>query len=218
MRGYLLLTLLIIVFGGSLFIFGRSVTRGPETPPQNVVPANTSLPSLTEPRVTVIDPVRGDPNAPVTIVEFGDYFCAFCATIEPVLRDVLAAYPEKVRLVWKDFPNDYLHPNASGAAEAARCAGELGAYWEYHDALFSRTAITTTTLIAYEDLAATLGLPRTAFQSCLDSDRMQPRIQTTSLEAQALDLPGVPFFFINGEPFHGTTLEEFKTAINALLK
>ncbi|MBI4133686.1 DsbA family protein [Candidatus Uhrbacteria bacterium] len=214
MRGYLLLALLIVLFIGSLVVFGTTAFRRGPTPtnPESVV-VGGSRPSLTEPRITFIDPVRGNPNASITIVEFGDYFCEFCAQIEPVVAEVLARYPRDARLVWKDFPNDYLHQNASRAAEAARCAGETGKYWEYHDLLFARAG--STALISFESLAETVGIDREAFTTCLESGRMRPRVELTGEEARGLGITGVPFFFINGEPFHGSTLEEFTTAINA---
>lgn len=209
MRG-LLLTFLILVFAGALVFFGRTVFHSPAADTGGL--SLTAFPNLTEPRVTIIDPVRGPLEARITIIEFGDYLCEFCAEVEPVVREILAAYRD-ARLVWKDFPNDALHPNASRAAAAARCAGEAGKYWEYHDALFLRRSLVTS----FEDLAASLSIDRDAFQGCLDSGRMIPLVQTIALEAQALRIPGVPFFFINGEPFGGTTVEAFKATIDELL-
>ena len=72
------------------------------------------------------DPVRGSPSAPVTIVEFSDYQCPFCARVAPVLARVRATYGDRVRIVWKDFPLEDIHPRALELAKAARCAGDQG--------------------------------------------------------------------------------------------
>ena len=87
--------------------------------------------------VNAHDPIRGAPSAPVTIVEFSDYQCPFCAQVVPTLGRLLATYGERIRIIWKDFPLTDIHPQALTAAEAAHCAGEQGQYWQYHDRLFA---------------------------------------------------------------------------------
>src|SRR6266849_629350 len=85
------------------------------------------------------DPARvtGDPNAPVTIVEFSDFQCPFCQKTEATLKHLLAKYNGRGKLAYRDFPLHEIHGQAEKAAEASRCAGEQGKYWEYHDALFA---------------------------------------------------------------------------------
>ena len=78
----------------------------------------------------------GPSNAPITIVEFSDYQCPFCQRAEGSVKEVQKKYGDKVRLVYMDFPLP-MHTNALKAAQAARCAGDQGKYWEYHDALFA---------------------------------------------------------------------------------
>lgn len=188
---------------------------GQEAPPAS--PLNSELPlsgtSMDEPTITIIDPIRGNPEAPVTIIEFADYLCEFCKETSGTLKEILAAYPNQVRLVWKDFPNDALHANATQAAIAARCAGEQGKYWEYHDLLMAQSQFTLLPL--FVNLAITLDLDRNAFAECLNTETPLPRVQKTIAEAQALGLDGVPFFFINNQPFTGTTFEDFEHAIKA---
>ena len=82
--------------------------------------------------------LRGDPRAPVTIVEFSDFSCPFCRKAEGIVTEVLAKYPGQVKLGYRDFPLEMLHPQAELAAEASRCAADQGKYWEYHDLLFAR--------------------------------------------------------------------------------
>ena len=95
---------------------------------------------LEAPRYTVPtsadDPVRGNAAAPITIVEFSDYQCPFCARVNPTLAKVRETYGDKVKIVFKDYPLPN-HPQAPKAAEAARCAGEQKKYWEMHDAMFA---------------------------------------------------------------------------------
>jgi len=95
---------------------------------------------LSPPRVQVgVDParVRGNPKASVMIVEFSDYQCPYCGQVEATLKNVLAKHEGVVALAFRDMPIAQIHPLAQGAAEASRCAGEQGKFWEYHDLLFA---------------------------------------------------------------------------------
>jgi len=110
-----------------------------------------------------------------------------------VLGRVLAEFPDQVRLVYKDFPLD-LHAGAEPAAMAARCAGERGRYWEYHDLLFvAQPAFTRADLITY---AVRLGLPQEAFAACLDSARYRDAVRTDLQEGRAAGVSGTPTFFL----------------------
>src|SRR5205085_997458 len=98
---------------------------------------------LPRPKIEVAaDPsrLRGNPNAPVTIVEFSDFQCPYCRAAEPTIKEVLDKYKDKVRFSYRDYPLKQIHPHAEQAAEAARCAGEQGKYWEYHDLLYAKQA------------------------------------------------------------------------------
>jgi protein-disulfide isomerase len=215
MRSWIL-TFFLLLFLGSIVWFGYQ-TR---TKQDNVLSAEAEptvlLPTQAKPTVTILDPVRGDPNASITIIEYGDYFCEFCRNMAPVIKEVLAEYPSQVRFVWKDFPNDFLHGQASRAAKAARCAGEQGAYWEYHDTLLARRD-SAFSLIPYTDLAGTLALDTETFDLCMQGQAATAKVDYTQKEAQALELPGTPTFFINNQPFGGTSKEDFIQAIDTLL-
>jgi len=104
------------------------------------------------------DAVLGDPNAPVTIIEFSDFQCSFCARFHSqTLPQIKSQYIDtgKVKLIYRDFPLHSIHPDAQKAAEAAECAGDQGKYYEYHDLLFSSTAFDDASLKQY---AVDLGL------------------------------------------------------------
>ena len=97
-----------------------------------------AAPKVFDPKLTVAGAfAKGSATAPVTVVEFSDFHCPFCKRVQPVVTQLLAKYGDKVRLVYKDFPLDSLHPQARAASEAARCAGEQGKFWEFHDKVYA---------------------------------------------------------------------------------
>ena len=160
--------------------------------------------------------VKGDANAPVTIVEFSDFQCPFCKQAESTLQAILAKYGSKVRLAFMDFPLREIHPRAQGAAEAARCAGEQGKFWEYHDVLYAdQTKLDGPALIAS---ARALKLDETAFQACLASGKFKSQIDADLAEGQKAGVSGTPGFFINGVFLSGSQPQvEFEKAIDTQL-
>ncbi len=157
-------------------------------------------------------PSRGDTAAAVTIVEFSDYECSFCARAEEVVRQVLAAYGGKVRLVHQAFPLAG-HPRAPKAAEAALCAGEQGRYWEMHDLLFAGQGA-----LGIDDLkgrARTLPLDAAKFDACLDSGRMAPIVEKSRRLGEEIGVNATPAFFVNGRPLSGMQpFERFKELVD----
>ena len=150
-----------------------------------------------------VDPtrLRGDPKAPVTIVEFSDFSCSYCRKAESTLNDLLAKYPGKVKLGYRDFPLRQLHPQAQLAAEASRCAAEQGKYWEYHDLLFANPDKQSRDGLI-ED-ARTLKLDDKQFDDCLNSGRYKPQIdQDISLGTRG-GVVATPGFFVNGTFLNG---------------
>lgn len=159
--------------------------------------------------------MKGTANAPITIVAFSDYECPYCSVGEKSIAEVLAAYPGKVRMFFRDFPLP-IHPDAPKAAEAAHCAEDQGKYWEMHDKLFAnQKALKIADLKGY---AKGLGLDTAKFDKCLDSGE-KAKIITEGLEAgKKLGVNGTPAFFINGIPLHGAQpFTEFKKVIDELL-
>jgi protein-disulfide isomerase len=132
-----------------------------------------------------------------------------------VLGEVLAQYPGKVRLVYKDFPLGF-HPGAEPAAIAARCAGEGGLFWDYHDLLFvSQPAFSRADLLTY---ARRLGLAQDPFESCLDSGRFRDAVNSDVQEGRSMGVSGTPTFFINGKRLVGAQpLSSFRRAIEDAL-
>ena len=158
-------------------------------------------------------PFRGPATAPVTIVEFQDFQCPFCKRVQPTLSQILSRYGDKVKLVYRDFPIESLHPEALLAHEAARCAGEQGKFWEYHDVLFGNApAASPEQLDAY---AKQVGIDVPTFKSCLSSGKYRDAIQKDEHEGVQLGVTGTPSFFINGRSLPGAqSLEEFARIID----
>lgn len=163
---------------------------------------------LAPPRVQVgYDPnrVRGNPKAPVMIVEFSDFQCPHCRRVEATLREVLARYRDRVSLAYRDFPITQIHPQAELAAQASRCAGEQGRFWEYHDKLFNASKLERNDLVEY---AHSLKLDEQAFDSCLTSRKYGEDIQRDFQEGTQAGVSGTPGFFINGVPLNGAQSAE----------
>ncbi len=140
--------------------------------------------------------VKGDPKAPITIVEFSDFQCPFCKNAEVTLKKVLAKYDGKVKLAFMDFPLREIHNQAQTAAEAARCAGEQGKFWEFHDALFAdQSKLKEPDLAGH---ARALGLDEKSFQSCLASGKYKSKIEADLAQGTKVGVAGTPGFFING--------------------
>ena len=155
----------------------------------------------------------GPADAPITIIEFSDYQCPFCRRWhQEVYQSLLAAYPGKIRLVYRNLPLTSIHPDAFPAAEAAMCAGEQNAYWPYHEKLFSSELLGTE---VYKQYARELGLDMTIFEACINDHKYQQAIQADSDFAVNLGVRSTPTFFINGLAIVGAQpLEAFKQVID----
>jgi protein-disulfide isomerase len=169
---------------------------------------------LDPPRVAVdvaaTDPVKGPASAPITIVEYSDFQCPFCARVNPTLDQVRKTYGDKVRIVFKDFPLPN-HPQAPKAAEAAHCAGEQGKYWDLHDRMFAnQQALQVPQLKEY---ATALGLDMPAFNQCLDSGKHAGRVAANMKSGEALGVGSTPTLYVNGRPVVGAQPFEFFKAV-----
>ena len=155
----------------------------------------------------------GPEDAPITIVEFGDFQCPYCRRWHvEVYEPLLASYPGKLRVVYRHLPLTSIHPDAFSAAEAAMCAGEQDAFWPYHEKLFSSETLGSQ---VYTQYAQELTLDMTAFESCMTQHRYQKAIQTDSDFAINLGISSTPTFFINGLALVGAQpLDVFKQVID----
>jgi predicted DsbA family dithiol-disulfide isomerase len=174
---------------------------------------------LVQPRVQIAGAghAQGPEGAAVTVIEFSDYECPFCRRAEPVVEQMLKEYAGRVRLEYRHFPLESMHPNARGAAEAAICAEAQGKFWAYHAQLFAsdNKGLGPQQLVAY---AQPTGLDVAAFQKCLAEDTANARIDADLEAGKAAGVTGTPAFFVNGIPFSGAIpIEEFRKVIDAEL-
>lgn len=146
------------------------------------------------------DHMRGALDAPVTVVEYGDFECPYCGQAEPVVREMLADFAN-VRYVWRHLPLTDVHPHAQLAAEAAEAAGEQGAFWEMHDLLLThQDALNPTDLLGYaERLGLDLDMFREHMVKRMGVDRVAEDVESADLSG----VTGTPTFFINGRRHHG---------------
>jgi len=187
-------------------------------PPQEVVLSVENAPFL------------GEKNAKLTLVEFFDYQCPFCARhFKETLPQLVAEYVKtgKVKYVIRDFPLESMHPQAFKAAEAARCAGEQGKYWEMHQRLMSnQRALEAKEMALY---AQALGLNLPTFHACLDSGKEATKVRQDIANGEKAGVEGTPTFFLglteeNGPGIRATRklggalpYPKFKQAIESLL-
>ena len=142
---------------------------------------------------------KGAENAPVVLVEFADYQCPYCQKVNPQIQQLKKEYGDNLTVIFKDFPLP-MHHGSEKAAEASRCAGEQGKFWEYHDVLFYSKQIEVDEL---KDHARVLKLDGDRFDACLDGGSEAAAVKKDLDEAKSLGLTGTPSFFVNGHFFSG---------------
>ncbi len=146
------------------------------------------------------DHIRGPADAPVTVVEYGDFECPYCGQAEPVVRELLTQYGD-VRYVWRHLPLSDIHPRAQQAAEAAEAAAAQGVFWEMHDLLLThQNALRIADLVGY---AGDLGLNVERFSKDLRRQTGAARVAEDVDSADLSGVAGTPTFFINGRRHHG---------------
>jgi len=243
-RSHFYSVLVVLAFAVGVLVgyvaWGRDVPAAPAAALPSGQPAaqpTTLAPQPTPvPRVYEIEaagaPSLGPADAPITIVEFSDYQCPFCYRWHvQVYEPLLAAYPGKIRFVYRNYPLSF-HQNAFASAEAALCAGDQGSYWQFHSLLFDRQAVlndqagTVLDQATYNQFAADVGLDVAAFEQCMTGHKFQETILTDINYANSLPpdtngeaaVGGTPTFFINGYRLGGAyPIEYFKQIIDAEL-
>ena len=170
-----------------------------------------------DPKVSVVNqpqnlPMKGNPDAIVTIVEFSDYQCPFCSRVEPTIKQLLEDYPDKIRVVFAHLPLAF-HTNALPAAKAAHAAYLQGKFWEMHDALFENQRSLSDDF--YIETARQLELNIEKFKSDMESPSTDSYIEKCISDANAVGLKGTPSFLINGVQFVGAQpIDKFRAAID----
>ena len=158
-------------------------------------------------------PVRGKADAPVTLVVVSDFECPWCAKLEPLLAQLLAANADTVRVVYKHLPLP-MHPQAEPAALAAIAAQRQGKFWEMHDALF---AVQQWTPAAVTETATRIKLDMTRFQADLNSQETRMQLAKDKADAQAAEVAATPSVFVNGRPVRERSLPALQAMVNEAL-
>jgi len=189
-RFWIILTVVVIGMVG-LFV----LTKKSDAP---------STSTNTDPKiVTSADHVRGDKNAPVTLIEYGDLQCPACGAFYPIIKTLEANYAGKVRFVFRHFPLSQIHPNALAAARAAEAAGMQGKFFEMHDKLYETQSswgeLTTNQQALFESYAQELGLNMTKFKQDYSSDQVATIINDDESSGQkAFGIDSTPTFILDG--------------------
>ena len=156
------------------------------------------MPELTLP-VGERDHAQGPADAPVTLVEYGDYECPYCGHAYPIVKEVQQRLGDRLRFVFRNFPLATMHPHAEHAAEAAETAAAQGKFWEMHDQLYEhQRALDDHSLGRY---AAQIGLDVDQFARDMEAHAQEPRVKEDFLSGVRSGVNGTPTFFINGARF-----------------
>ena len=161
--------------------------------------------------VTVVDHIKGNPNASVTLVEYSDFQCPACASFQPVVNELMAQYGENLKFEYKHFPLP-IHNFAQQAAVATEAASQQEKFFEFHDALFSKQeewSTSATPQVFFSQYAEELGMDVDKFKAHQNSSVLRDAVRADLNEARELGLTGTPTFFLNGERMQFETFEEF---------
>ncbi|TAK05245.1 DsbA family protein [Patescibacteria group bacterium] len=202
-----ILAVLLFLFIWRVFFFYRLISSGgiidlPQYPTRLTLAGSRERPAApVADVVTADDPAVGPADAKITIVEFADFECPFSREAFTSVRQVLAEFPNDVRLIYRDFPIDSIHPRARAAARAANCADLQGKFLAMHDKLYQNAgALKDNDLSFY---AQQIGLDLLRFEQCLSSAETDAEIDRDVADAQDAGVRGTPTFFINGARVEG---------------
>ncbi|PIY93022.1 MAG: hypothetical protein CO030_05110 [Candidatus Magasanikbacteria bacterium CG_4_9_14_0_2_um_filter_42_11] len=222
---------IVLGFGGLVGYYALQIKNGNGDQIQkNIQEARSSFssdPQLTQkdtgimidditPYIRAFNPQEGDLTSPVTIVAFIDFECPYCQASYAVFEQVRKKYDAGVHIIFKHFPLDSIHPEATQAALAASCAEEQHAFWEYYEQLFTKKDLSREALLSY---AHTLGLNESVFEQCLSSKRYRSQILQDLQDGVDLGVRGTPTYFIGTTRFEGTLpLDVWDTQIIAAIQ
>ena len=219
---------LLLVFGWQLYGIkqqlkevkaGQYIDQGPivKNDDAPIQPSPTEATGPVDITIGDDEHIRGDKNAPVTIVEYSDFECPFCARAFPTITQVLDDYEGDVRLVYRHFPLSF-HPQAQKAGEASECASDQGKFWEYHDLVFNNQSLLNGGINQLKTWAGELGLDQSRFDKCLDSGDHADDVKNDQISGTSAGVTGTPAFFINGIKITGAQpYSVFQQAIDAEL-
>lgn len=213
MTGFVLVIFCVLGFSWRVFSFYRDIRNGSINPAlaytttnfTRAVTAFAAKAAANSDSASLIgtsDPSLGNKNAKITVVEFADFGCPYSQEVAPIVRAIAKQYSSDVRVVFRNFPIEELHPGATIAAQAGGCAAEQGKFWEYHDAVFASKEPLGVDMLS--GIADTIGLDANQFARCLDSDYYAADVTTDGTDGAAAGVTGTPTFFFNGQKVEGS--------------
>jgi protein-disulfide isomerase len=238
-NAYLVFTLVIFSFFLGMLtnkvMFLEQAAKNPQANANTAVNATDNQQAIATPvpppQVVKVDtgslPIKGDPNAKVTIVEFSDFQCPFCkqyfdATDSQIQDNYVKT--GKVKFAYRHFPLTTIHPNAQISAESAECANEQNKFWDYHDQLFQNQDTWSQqtgddVVNSFVSYAGQLGMDTDQFKSCVTSHKYKGKVDADAAAGTAVQVDGTPAFFVNGYRITGAVpFADFKQAIDDALK
>lgn len=196
---------------------GSAGSSGSPTTPANFV-------ATTVPPISSSDWTEGNPNAKVTLIEYGDFECPACGAYFPLVQQIIANYSSTVLFAFRNFPLYSIHPDAGIAAQAAEAAGLQGKYWPMHDLLYTDqttwvdSAASSVVAEFFNGYASQLGLNVTQFDTDINSAKVLNKIQNDVTTGNNAQIDHTPTFFINNTQIpNPTSLADFETALNAAI-
>lgn len=213
---YAILAIIAVIGVAAIGVFALRARQGPAS-----AGALLNRPPLSAPTGQTPEGFyyKGNPEAPVTVIEYSDFQCPFCgrfATTQALALDQNYVETGKIKYVFHDYPLQQ-HGNAVPAAEAARCAGDQGAFWPMHDILFANQAQwsdITQPLAQFTAYAEQLKLDRATFTQCMSAGKYTAAIQQAQQAGNQIQIPGTPTFIINGQQYDS---QQLQPAIDAAL-
>lgn len=210
---FVIIFIIILIFGGvfSWFVYQyyQGIKTGKLTPEMQAVLdkfVDQGNISKTDTVTKDDDPTYGKQDAKIIVIAFEDFQCPYSGQTYPVLKEVLPKYQDKILFVYRDFPTG--HPFSQKAAEAANCAYEQGAFWNYHDVLFQNK----DNILAEGDLinlASLVDINIEQFTNCFNSEKYKGEVNKDFTDGQLAGVVGTPTFFINGIKVEGVYPKEF---------
>jgi len=162
------------------------------------------------------DHIQGDPNAPATLLEYGDFQCPHCAAAHPMIQQLQERFGEQLRFVFRNFPLNRIHPYAEAAAQTAEFAAAHDKFWPMHDLLLENQPRLSTGVFA--ELAKSLGLDSAELKAALENGTFERRVHVDFTGGVRSGVNGTPTFFLNGERYDGVKdFESMAAAIEAAI-
>lgn len=163
---------------------------------------------------------KGNPDAKVTLVEYGDYQCPACASVHPMVDELVSEFSQHIKFVYRHFPLS-IHQHAKIASQAAEAAGVQGKFWEMHDKIYtsqqewSQSPEADQLFVTY---AEELELDVAEFEADMRSDAIVAKVEAALKSADAAHLRGTPSFFLNGEQYSPASYEDFRSTIRSAVE